>query len=122
MYVQSYSSLIWNKIVSWRLREYGLKPVVGDLVKKGGRGREGWGGDREKAVEYVSEENCSQYTIDDVVLPLPGYDILYPMNKGMMGLCSRQTVYLDMQPLHYSWRAIPQAFEGRQPHSWPLEA
>ena len=30
----------------------------------------------------VTEETLSQYTIHDVLLPLPGFDVLYPENKG----------------------------------------
>lgn len=32
MYMNSFQSLIWNKMVSQRLKLFGLKPVVGDLV------------------------------------------------------------------------------------------
>ena len=32
MYVHSYQSYVWNTMVSRRIRELGLKPVVGDLV------------------------------------------------------------------------------------------
>lgn len=32
----------------------------------------------------VTEETLSQYTIQDVLLPLPGFDVLYPENKGTM--------------------------------------
>lgn len=36
MYVHSYQSLVWNKVVSRRIQTYGLKPVLGDLVIKTG--------------------------------------------------------------------------------------
>lgn len=32
MYLHSYQSFIWNKAVSKRIREFGLKPIVGDLI------------------------------------------------------------------------------------------
>ena len=35
MYVHSYQSYLWNRVVSRRIREYGLQLVAGDLVLKG---------------------------------------------------------------------------------------
>ncbi|XP_011504189.1 PREDICTED: pseudouridylate synthase 7 homolog isoform X2 [Ceratosolen solmsi marchali] len=32
MYVHAYQSIVWNKIVSRRIKEFGLKPIVGDIV------------------------------------------------------------------------------------------
>ncbi|KAK0180099.1 hypothetical protein PV327_005775 [Microctonus hyperodae] len=32
MYIHSYQSYIWNNVVSRRIREFGCKPIVGDLV------------------------------------------------------------------------------------------
>ena len=36
----------------------------------------------QNRVKYVTEETVAQYSIHNVVLPLPGYDVLYPRNKG----------------------------------------
>lgn len=36
----------------------------------------------QKEVEYITEENKEQYGLHDVVLPLPGYDVMLPSNKG----------------------------------------
>ena len=32
MYTRSMTSLLWNHVASYRIREYGLRPVEGDLV------------------------------------------------------------------------------------------
>lgn len=32
MYIHSYQSLVWNHVVSRRIKEFGSKPIVGDLV------------------------------------------------------------------------------------------
>lgn len=32
MYIHAYQSYVWNCIVSERVKGYGLKPIVGDLV------------------------------------------------------------------------------------------
>lgn len=33
MYLHAYQSLIWNKVVSRRVKEFGLKVLPGDLVE-----------------------------------------------------------------------------------------
>uniref|UniRef100_A0A8C3YLY7 Pseudouridylate synthase 7 homolog n=1 Tax=Catagonus wagneri TaxID=51154 RepID=A0A8C3YLY7_9CETA len=69
MYIHSYQSYVWNNMVSKRLEEYGLKPVPGDLVLKGA------------TATYIEEEDINNYSIHDVVMPLPGFDIIYPKHK-----------------------------------------
>lgn len=96
LYLHSYQSLLWNKIVSQRIKEYGLKPIVGDLVFKDNAMKDvpveiidEEEEDKEidanitlfPEVETISEENLSKYTIFDVVYPLPGCDIRYPDNE-----------------------------------------
>lgn len=96
LYLHSYQSLLWNKIVSQRIKEYGLKPIIGDLVFKDNAMKDvpveiidDEEEDKETdannvkfpEVETISEENLSKYTIFDVVYPLPGCDIRYPDNE-----------------------------------------
>ncbi|XP_069764399.1 pseudouridylate synthase 7 homolog isoform X2 [Narcine bancroftii] len=69
MYIHSYQSYVWNNIVSKRIEEYGLKAMPGDLVLKGG------------TAVAIQESDVEKYTIHDVVLPLPGFDVLYPNHK-----------------------------------------
>lgn len=72
MYLHAYQSFIWNEAVSKRLKLNGLNVCIGDLVKKRS----------DKEVVVLSETNISQYDIYDVVLPLPGYNIIYPNNES----------------------------------------
>ncbi|XP_052029015.1 pseudouridylate synthase 7 homolog isoform X1 [Apodemus sylvaticus] len=69
MYIHSYQSYVWNNMVSRRIEEYGLRPVPGDLVLKGA------------TATYIEEDDVSNYSIHDVVMPLPGFDVIYPKHK-----------------------------------------
>uniref|UniRef100_A0A8D0DRY6 Pseudouridylate synthase 7 homolog n=1 Tax=Salvator merianae TaxID=96440 RepID=A0A8D0DRY6_SALMN len=69
MYIHSYQSYVWNNMVSKRIEDYGLRAVPGDIVLKGG------------TAVYIGEEEVSSYTIHDVVMPLPGFDVIYPKHK-----------------------------------------
>ncbi|XP_075713411.1 pseudouridylate synthase 7 homolog isoform X2 [Rhinoderma darwinii] len=69
MYIHSYQSYVWNNMVSKRIEEYGLKVVPGDLVLKGA------------TAIVIDECNIHNYTIHDVVMPLPGFDVIYPKHK-----------------------------------------
>ncbi|XP_067861118.1 pseudouridylate synthase 7 homolog isoform X2 [Heptranchias perlo] len=69
MYIHSYQSYVWNNLVSKRIEEYGLKAVPGDLVLKG------------VTAVPIEESDVEKHTIHDVVMPLPGFDVLYPTHK-----------------------------------------
>jgi tRNA pseudouridine13 synthase len=69
MYVHSFQSLVWNRVATHRIRLHGLRPIPGDLVPGNGNGP-----------LTVTEETLSQYTIHDVLLPLPGHDVTLPAN------------------------------------------
>ncbi|KAL1131970.1 hypothetical protein AAG570_011581 [Ranatra chinensis] len=110
LYVHAYQSLIWNKIVSRRIKEFGLKPIAGDLVidDSGTNGEddkvdssedEETNGDEEeidavvqeksdsKASDYkrpivklLTKEDLETTPIDRIVYPMPGHDVVYPDN------------------------------------------
>ncbi|XP_051886223.1 pseudouridylate synthase PUS7L isoform X2 [Pristis pectinata] len=82
LYIHSYCSKIWNEAVSFRLKTYDMNVVEGDLVIC------------DKLDLDVSSRNSQQvhvvtakdvesntYSIDRVVLPMPGNSIQYPCNK-----------------------------------------
>ena len=76
LYLHSYQSFIWNEVVSRRLNELGHKPCVGDFVMSDTKDEQG-----HSLPLILTEANVDQFTIYDVVLPLPGYDVQYPTNK-----------------------------------------
>ena len=110
MYVHAYQSLVWNHATSQRWRLYGDKVVEGDLVivqehrEKNDATSEPAGdvdadgeiiirpeGENsaaaaedmfERARALTAEEAASgKYSIFDVVLPQPGFDVVYPSNQ-----------------------------------------
>ncbi|EFR04240.1 pseudouridine synthase [Nannizzia gypsea CBS 118893] len=137
MYVHAYQSLVWNFAAGERWRLYGDKVVEGDLVlvnefkdetKAAGQQAEvDADGEEivlpdaddsaavddmfERARALTAEEAASgKYSIFDIVLPLPGFDILYPANKmtdfykEFMG--SEKGGKLDPFDMRRSWRDI----------------
>ncbi|XP_053685140.1 pseudouridylate synthase 7 homolog [Sabethes cyaneus] len=118
LYCHSYQSLIWNRVVSRRLRELGYRLIPGDLVyvpEVASDITEEIAVDADSAIEQAIESDAKkdvdetpadeqstepsrfkamvkplteediesgQYSIFDVVLPLPGHDITYPANES----------------------------------------
>jgi tRNA pseudouridine13 synthase len=83
MYLHAYQSFIWNEAVSKRIELYGLAPCIGDLVQSAKNRRNKSNEDSGKTAVYITSENINSFTIEDVVLPLPGHDVLYPKNKSI---------------------------------------
>ncbi|OJD11310.1 hypothetical protein AJ78_07893 [Emergomyces pasteurianus Ep9510] len=140
MYVHAYQSLVWNFAVGQRWRLYGDKVVAGDLVliddfKENAKvdaaaEAEEFDADGDvvvlpdtgdsanaaddmfKRARTLSAEEATsgKYAIFDIVLPLPGFDILYPENemksfyKDFMG--SERGGKLDPFDMRRSWKDI----------------
>ncbi|KAI4501595.1 hypothetical protein M0802_003472 [Mischocyttarus mexicanus] len=59
MYIHAYQSFIWNQIVSKRIKEFGTRPIVGDLVYQNKL--------EEKCSEENSEQSCQDNTEDAIL-------------------------------------------------------
>lgn len=109
MYVHAYQSLVWNVAASERWKRFGLSVTEGDLVLVEDNTDKAEGvikaeevdadgeaivlpgtDDRaanpddlfERARPLTKEEaESGRYSIFDIVLPTPGYDIIYPPNE-----------------------------------------
>jgi tRNA pseudouridine13 synthase len=107
LYPHAYQSYIWNKCVSYRLRELGRILVIGDIVKKHSalyqeKTQEEDCDDLQDEdnthdnvnnsnnntndifnnnFEYINEDNIMKFNFDDLVMPIVGYEIRYPQNK-----------------------------------------
>jgi tRNA pseudouridine13 synthase len=92
MYCHAYQSYVWNHAASYRWEKYGAKVVVGDLVLNDDSTLPfGNGDENEPSVDdeefYTSaraltaaEVASGKYSIFDIVLPQPGFDMIYPQN------------------------------------------
>jgi tRNA pseudouridine13 synthase len=137
MYIHAYQSYIWNTILSRRVELYGCdKPVIGDLVQL----------DQGKALDTMEDhdafetvdhaqnknkpnnlpsvkvlktlEDCKAFTIYDVVLPLVGYNIVYPENElGDQYLKIIRQDGLDPDKLYRSQASVSQPFHSFLPPS-----
>lgn len=93
LYLHAYQSYVWNHAVSHRWAKYGSKVIPGDLVlvtaeKAAVEGVEDEGeatasGEPQfQRARHLTEAEVQsgKYTVFDLVLPCPGYDVLYPDN------------------------------------------
>lgn len=78
LYCHAYQSYIWNKVVSRRIKTHGLKVLKGDLVFKK-KDADQVSESKEDSVETV--ENETNYSIHDVLIPIPGTKVKFPDNE-----------------------------------------
>ncbi|XP_053174851.1 pseudouridylate synthase 7 homolog isoform X2 [Scomber japonicus] len=86
MYIHSYQSVVWNTMVSRRIEAFGLKAVEGDLVLRG------------TTAHVLSAEEAENCPIHDIVMPLPGFDVIYPshhVGKGYGEMLSADGLDID---------------------------
>ena len=138
MYVHAYQSLVWNVMAGLRWVEYGAKAVEGDLVLISEHANQHNASvkpaeidvdgeavvqpdeeDRATNTDYFferaraitkEEADSGKYSIFDVVLPTPGYDILYPANEMAEHyrtfMASERGGALDPQNMRRGWKDI----------------
>lgn len=68
-WINAYQSYVWNQCASARIQKHGNKVVKGDLYQVGD----------DDQVQIVGEDDKS-VLLSQVVLPLPGYNVIYPEN------------------------------------------
>ncbi|KAJ9154730.1 Pseudouridine synthase TruD/Pus7 [Pleurostoma richardsiae] len=89
MYIHAYQSFVWNHVASERWARYGSKVVKGDLIFVDPDNNmvqgdlDDMSGDPfyQRARPLTAEEvDSGKFTILDIVLPTPGFDVVYPDN------------------------------------------
>jgi tRNA pseudouridine13 synthase len=103
MYVHAYQSYVWNVVASARIRLSSNAVLVGDLVlvnPMNGASDELDLDDPDAGAEFSLPESenkdniaikvltkddveSGQYSIHDIVLPTPGYDVIYPSHEDL---------------------------------------
>lgn len=86
MYIHSYQSVVWNTMVSRRIEAFGLKAVEGDLVLRG------------TTAHILTAEEAENHSIHDIVMPLPGFDVIYPthhVGEGYRELLTADKLDID---------------------------
>lgn len=85
LYLHAYQSFVWNHVASYRWEKYGSKVIPGDLVLV--PTEDTAGEDQEDESQFqraraLSEEEAAsgKYSVFDIVLPGPGFDVEYPKN------------------------------------------
>ena len=75
-FLNAYQSYIWNAAATERIKKYGMKAVIGDLYLP-----EFCDGDEQPEAKVVDGDSVDKVTLAQIVLPLPGYRVVYPKNE-----------------------------------------
>lgn len=153
MYVHAYQSLVWNAMASERWKKYGDKVIEGDLVliqehtykTTSITPKEEVDTDGDPIIYPASHDRATnaddafvraraltkeevesdRYTIFDIVLPTPGFDVLYPANeladsyKAFMA--SERGGGLDPHDMRRSWKDISLSGSYRKLMARPMD-
>lgn len=149
MWAHAYQSYIWNKVVTYRIQQYGLNVVEGDLV---GNGTSSNGHDVEEdtSTHVVSDsftrvgtmtEDCitvvtaddvvsNKYSIEDIVIPLPGSSVIMPTNsvaehyEDLLSADGLSLIYFkDKTPLQYRMKGTYRRIvQGASDLTWSIKA
>jgi len=81
LYCHAYQSYLWNKVVSRRIKKYGMTVLPGDLVlRKKENMEENIGEQLSKEDQIERVEVPENFTIHDVLVPIPGCKVKFPEN------------------------------------------
>ncbi|KAK9343523.1 pseudouridine synthase [Lipomyces starkeyi] len=96
MYVHAYQSFVWNTVVSERIAKFGLAVLEGDLVLDDTKANAQEDADDEfeedvmDRSEFVTARSITaedihegKFTIFDIVMPSPGFDVEYPAHLDL---------------------------------------
>ena len=152
MYVHAYQSLIWNMAASERWKRFGATVVEGDLVlvdehiskEETTNKTEDVDMDGEAVIHPAEDDRAAdpddkfiraraltkeeaeigKYTIFDIVLPTPGFDILYPANEMLQFyeefMASERGGGLDPHDMRRKWKDISLSGSYRKVLARPL--
>ena len=84
LYLHCFQSYVWNKSASHRIKEYGLKVVVGDLLELDAEdvdSNQTTNKNRNRNVVVANEDNIKMASIYNIVLPVVGTDNIMPNNS-----------------------------------------
>ena len=71
MYLHAVQSFVWNHIATKRIDAYGSQVIIGDTVQNSSG----------NVVHVANEEEVKRYSMADVMLALPGQQMMYPKTE-----------------------------------------